>query len=175
MGKFAVIGVVIGIVLALGASAVFYALWTQNVARSTPFITQMQDWHDSMHAGGGMSGGMMGRGMPGGMMRRGGPPINSTPQPDESGPVNQTITITARNLRFEPTKVEVRAGQTVRFVIVNRDAVMHNIVSAQANIPLRLLPGGATESIVWTAPTAKGTYRALCTYHPGMTLDIEVR
>ena len=121
--------------------------------------------------GGGM---MQGRGGMGGMMGQGGNQGAPTAVPDDNRPVDQTIAIVAQNLRYQPASVEVKTGQTVRFVITNRDGFAHNFVSADAGIAERVIPAGASQSIVWTAPARQGTYRAQCTYHPGMIVDIAV-
>ena len=118
-------------------------------------------------------GGMMGGSGMGGMMGQGNLQPFATAAPDDNRAVDQTIEVVAQNMRFEPSRVTVRAGERVRFVITNRDGFAHNFVSPQANIGERVIAGGATQSLVWTAPARRGTYRAQCTYHPGMVLDIE--
>ena len=139
--------------------------------------------------------GMMGRG--GGMMGRGGMMGNGgmmggygqggynnqdqtapTAAPTQTGAtpaaVEQEIKITADKLRFNPARITVKAGSTVRFVITNNDSVMHNFYSQAANIPALALPANTTQTLVWTAPARDGTYTALCTLHPGMFMQIVV-
>jgi plastocyanin len=96
-------------------------------------------------------------------------PIGATPVP-----VDEEIQITAANVRFAPTQITVKPGETVRFTIANDDAVPHNFVSAEAGIPYLALPGGTTQTLTWTAPKAEGTYTAVCTFHPGMSLSINI-
>ncbi|MBI5879895.1 MAG: cupredoxin domain-containing protein [Chloroflexi bacterium] len=147
------------------------------------------NWFDQMHnsgmmngqghmgagAGGMMGGGyggMMGGGY-GGMMGRGSGSV-PTAVPDDNRPVDQTIELVAQNLRYQPVRVTLKAGQTVRLVVTNRDAFAHNLVGKEAGIAERVIAGGTTQSLVWTAPTRTGTYRVQCTYHPGMTIDLVV-
>ncbi len=123
----------------------------------------------------GGSGGMMrGPGGMGGMMGQGAGPAQPSAAPDDPRRVDQSVSIVAQNLRFVPARVAVPAGQTVRFTISNRDSFAHNFVSPQAGIGERVIVGGATAEVIWTAPTRSGTYRAQCTYHPGMVVDIAV-
>ncbi len=134
-----------------------------------------------------MGGGMMGRrmmgsvtgsGMMGGMMRGrsgnfGNDPYTS-PSPAPAGkPIDREIKITARNFQFDPARVTVKQGETVRFVIANQDPIPHDLVSRAGRISYTLLPPNATQSVVWIA-SARGTYPALCTFHPGMQLQILV-
>ncbi|MBI5054887.1 MAG: cupredoxin domain-containing protein [Chloroflexi bacterium] len=139
-----------------------------------------------MMGGGNGQGGMMGGGYgQGGMMGgfgQGG--YNNQDQtaptavPTQAGAVpatvDQEIKISADNLRFSPSRITVKAGSTVRFVITNNDSVPHNFFSQPANIPYLALPANTTQTLVWTAPTREGTYTALCTLHPGMILQIVV-
>ncbi len=125
-----------------------------------------------------MMGGVMGGGMMGRMMRgRSGnfgndPYINPSPAP-AGKPIDREIKITARNFQFDPARVTVKQGETVRFVIANQDPIPHDFVSRAARIGNTLLPPNATQSVVWIA-SARGTYPALCTFHPGMQLQILV-
>lgn len=89
--------------------------------------------------------------------------------------VDQEIKITADDLRFNPSRITVKAGSTVRFVITNNEAVPHNFFSQPANIPYLALPANTTQTLVWTAPSREGTYAALCTLHPGMVVTIAVK
>lgn len=123
-------------------------------------------------------GGMMGGPGRGGMMGGRGfgygyaPNVNATPVP-ASQPVDREIKITARNFQFDPARVTVKRGETVKFVIVNQDAVAHNFVSQDGNIAYAFLPANATQSVVWVAQE-KGTYTALCTFHAGMQMQVSV-
>jgi plastocyanin len=129
------------------------------------------------HMGGGMmGGGMMGRGMMGGYgYGQSAPTAVPTPVGATPIPVDEEIQITALKVRFSPAEIVVKPGETVRFVVTNNDAFLHNFVSQQAGIPLLNLPGNTTQTVTWTAPNAEGTYTALCTLHPGMNLTIAIK
>lgn len=136
-----------------------------------------------MMGGGHMGGGMMGNG---GMMGGGGmtggygygqsaPTAEPTPIGATPIPVDEEIQITALNLRFTPAEITVKPGETVRFVVTNNDPYLHNFVSQEAGISFLNLPGNTTQTVTWAAPAAEGTYTALCTLHPGMSLTITVK
>jgi plastocyanin len=164
MGKFRLIG--LGMVIGLITGGVVLA-GCSTLVNPSPML--------SPNNGGMMGGGMMtGQGGMGGMMGQGRSQGVPTAAPDDNRRVDQTIALVAQNLRYQPSRVEVKAGQTVRFVITNRDGFAHNFVSTDAGIAERVIAGGATQSMVWTAPARQGTYRAQCTYHPGMVLEIYV-
>ncbi|MBI4786314.1 MAG: cupredoxin domain-containing protein [Chloroflexi bacterium] len=118
--------------------------------------------------------GSPGRGMMGGMMGGYGfaPNVNATPVPSDK-PIDREIKITARNWQFDPPRMVVKKGETVRFTITNQDAVAHNFVSQDGDITYTFLPPNATVSVVWVAPE-KGTYLALCTFHAGMQMQVIV-
>ena len=122
----------------------------------------------------GHGGGMMGRG---GMMGGQGygipPTINSTPVPANQ-PIDREVKIVARGIQFEPTRVAIKRGETVKFTLVNQDAVAHNFESQDAEIAYTFLPANSTQSVVWAAPREAGTFTALCTFHAGMQIQIVV-
>ena len=129
--------------------------------------------------GNGVPGGMMGGGVPGGMMggygySQSAPTAEPTPIGATPMPVDEEIQITGANVRFAPTQITVRPGETVRFVVTNNDPFLHNFVSQEAGIPFLNLPGNTTQTVTWTAPKTVGTYTAVCTLHPGMSLSIVV-
>ncbi len=119
--------------------------------------------------------GMMGGTGRGGMMGGYGnaPNVNATPVP-ASQPIDREVKITARGLQFDPARVVVKKGETVKFTITNQDAVAHNFVSQDGNIAYVSLPPNATQSVVWAAPQTAGTFTALCTFHAGMQMQIIV-
>ena len=131
---------------------------------------------NGMMGGGGMMGGPGGGMMGGGMMRGRGygyaPSPNATPVPATQA-VDREIKIAARNSQFDPARVVVKQGETVKFVIANQDVIPHNLVSATGKIAYTFLPANATPSVVWVA-SEKGNYVALCTFHPGMQMQIVV-
>src|SRR3972149_5491354 len=81
-------------------------------------------------------GGMMGGGMMGGYgYNQSAPTAEPTPIGATPMPVDEEIRITAANVRFSPTQITVRSGETVRFVVTNNDPFLHNFVSPEAGIP----------------------------------------
>jgi plastocyanin len=125
---------------------------------------------------GGYGGWGMGPGMHAGMMGAyggWGDPYGVTP-PGTPVPVDQEIELVASNFRFDPARVTVTAGQTVRLVVANQDGVPHNLYGTDLPIAYAVLPAGLTRSVTFTAPTSPGTYLAVCTFHPGMAVEIVV-
>lgn len=116
-------------------------------------------------------GGMMSGGMMSGWNNT--PSVNATPVPSTQK-VNQEINVTARNFKFDPTRVEVKKGDTIKFNISNQDNFAHNAVSQDGKLAYTLLPANQTTSVVWTAPNQAGTYTVICTFHPGMQFTIVV-
>jgi plastocyanin len=122
-----------------------------------------------------LGGGMMGSGMMGGMAAgQSAPTAEPTPVGATPVAVSEEIHITAASARFTPTQVTVKPGAIVRFVVTNNDGFLHNFVSQPAGIPLLNLPVNTAQTVTWTAPTTAGTYSAVCTLHPGMSLTITV-
>jgi plastocyanin len=83
--------------------------------------------------------------------------------------------LTATDFRFDPATITVKAGEAVRLVIANQDGVPHNLYSPDVPIAYTPLLAGVIRSATFTAPTATGMYLAVCTFHPGMTLQIVVK
>lgn len=82
--------------------------------------------------------------------------------------------LTARNFQFDPTRVETKKGQRIKFNITNQDNFAHNAVSQNGNLAYTVLPANQMTSITWNAPTRAGTYTVICTWHPGMQFRIGV-
>lgn len=135
----------------------------------------------------GYGAGMMGRGMGSGMMGAYGSGhmggmmggydgwgYGVAPQ-GTPAPVDEEIQLTATDFRFDPATVTVKAGEAVRLVIANQDGVPHNLYSPDVPIAYTPLPAGVIRSATFTAPTVAGAYLAVCTFHPGMTLEIVVK
>lgn len=125
-----------------------------------------------MMNGNGMMGGIMGGGMMGGWNNT--PNVNATPVPSTQK-VDQEINLTTRNLQFAPTRVVVNAGETIKFTITNQDNLAHNAVSQDGKLAYTVLPANQTTSVVWVAPNQEGTYTIICTWHPGMQFQIDVK
>lgn len=60
------------------------------------------------------------------------------------GPGTTTVTVTVRDSRFTPDRIEVWAGTQVRFVVRNEDPIGHELVVGPESVHLR--HAGGTES-----------------------------
>jgi plastocyanin len=82
-------------------------------------------------------------------------------------------TVTLRDIAFNPAKVTIRHGGTVTFRWAD-GASPHNVTPARRGLRVRRL---ATRKAGTAAVrlTRRGTYRFICTIHPGMAGRIVVR
>lgn len=88
--------------------------------------------------------------------------------PALSGRPPTTHTVEIRRLRFEPSRLTVRAGDTI--VWINRDLVPHTVAPLD-----RAWSSGEmrqAESFRWIADEA-ATLTYFCEYHPGMRAVVE--
>ncbi len=113
---------------------------------------------------GGMMGGYGGRGFGNGVAPQGTPV-----------PADEEIQVEAANFRFDPATITVTSGETIRLIVANKDGVPHNVYSPEVALDYTLLPAGVVQPVTFTAPTTPGTYLAVCTFHPGMSLEIVVK
>jgi plastocyanin len=81
-----------------------------------------------------------------------------------------TVTVTMKNIQFDPQAVTVKVGQTVKWV--NEDDVQHDAdATSGADFNLDLIDKGGT--IEWKAEAA-GDVEYVCSVHPNMTGTITV-
>lgn len=174
--KFIAIGSLALVALALSACGVAQPRANDQTAGApSNIIGPGGMMNGGMMGSGHMDGGMMGGGMMGGYGDdQSAPTAEPTPLGATPVPVDVEIQITAFNLRFSPAQITVTPGETVRFVVTNSDAFLHNFVSQEAGIPFLNLPGNTAGTVTWAAPAQTGTYIAVCTLHPGMSLTIVV-
>lgn len=59
-----------------------------------------------------------------------------------AGPHERTIEIGIQHSRFSPTSIEVERGETVRFVVKNRDPIAHELIVGPMPVQLRHELGG---------------------------------
>ncbi len=52
--------------------------------------------------------------------------------PGKAAQVDRTIKITALDFRFDKTKLHVRAGETVRFIVINKGQLAHEFIIGDA-------------------------------------------
>ncbi len=88
------------------------------------------------------------------------------------------IRLVANGLKWDVKTLTLKAGEKVKFIIVNQDDETHNLW-----IPdLGLLPPGSpdistgrTTSFEWTVPNRPGTYKSWCGYHPSMIIEVIIQ
>ncbi len=177
----AMIGLVLAVAFTAGAQAQLPVAVVQHAAtQATPYPYSRGPWgyvYDGWGMGPGMMGpGMMGPGHMGGMMGGYGGWGNSNVAPQGTpAPVDEEIQLSAASFRFDPATITVKAGETVRLTVANKDGVPHNLYGANVALAYTLLPSGVSRSVTFTAPTTPGTYLAVCTFHPRMSLEIVVK
>jgi uncharacterized cupredoxin-like copper-binding protein len=67
-----------------------------------------------------------------GTMRHGAAPVYAFGEPGKAAKVDRAIAITMHDLSFEPSKVEVKRGETIRFVVVNASPIDHDFTIGDA-------------------------------------------
>ncbi|UTI64789.1 plastocyanin/azurin family copper-binding protein [Paraconexibacter antarcticus] len=88
-----------------------------------------------------------------------------------AAPASGGVTITMKNIAFDPKSVTVKAGTKVTWT--NGEAVGHNVTAkAGASFKSALLNQGQTFSFT---PKTAGTIKYTCTIHPGMDGTIVVQ
>ena len=90
--------------------------------------------------------------------------------PGKAAQVDRTIKITALDFRFDKTKLHVRAGETVRFIVINKGQLAHEFIigdakeQAEHEQEMQKMPGldmpnepngmmlkpGQTKTLIWT-------------------------
>lgn len=87
------------------------------------------------------------------------------------------IKLIGQNISFDQKEIAVKAGESVRFVLENRDDEKHNLVGTTqgANLLSADVDRGQTGKYEWTAPTTAGSYKVRCAYHPAMTFNVVVQ
>lgn len=88
----------------------------------------------------------------------------TAPQPT---PGSAQVRITARDLRFEPTSVEVPANSPVTVTLVNAAGVEHSFTADPVHASADADPG-EENTVTFTSP-ASGTIPFHCRWHPRMT------
>ena len=145
------------------------AVVQRAVAQSTPSPYSRGSWNG--YRGWGMGPGHMGGMMGGyGSWSYGYVAPQGTPVP-----VDEEIQLSAASFRFDPATVAVNTGETVRLTVANRDSVPHDLYGSNVALAYTLLPAGVAQSVTFAAPTTPGTYLTVCTFHPGMSLEVVVK
>lgn len=86
------------------------------------------------------------------------------------------IQIEMTNYKLAPATVEVKAGETVQFVLTNKSDTEHEFESDGGKFEEILVPAGKSRKVGWTAPNKAGEYEFECDMagHDGMTMTIHV-
>ncbi len=88
-----------------------------------------------------------------------------------SGPGGADATrIAMQDNTFEPATVNVTAGSPVEFELTNQGAASHNFTNEALGVSTGPLQAGDVATLTATIPS--GTSQFVCTWHPGMTIDV---
>jgi plastocyanin len=99
----------------------------------------------------------------------GGSKKSSTSSTSSSGGGGGGTTVSMKNIKFAPTSLTVKVGQTVTWT--NDDSVDHNVTASDGTFKSSNFGHGKTFS--WKA-TKAGTFKYTCTIHPGMVGTLTV-
>ncbi|HET7488728.1 MAG TPA: cupredoxin domain-containing protein [Acidimicrobiales bacterium] len=82
-----------------------------------------------------------------------------------AGGAAKTVTVNAVNFAYNPTEIQLTAGQDVQFQLVNGDGTTHNLTVEGLGVDQDAAAGKTAQAPVTKAPKA-GTYPFHCEYHP---------
>jgi plastocyanin len=99
----------------------------------------------------------------------GGSKKSSTSSTSSSGGGGGGTTVSMKNIKFAPTSLTVKVGQTVTWT--NDDSIDHNVTASDGTFKSSNFGHGKTFS--WKA-TKAGTFKYTCTIHPGMVGTLTV-
>lgn len=89
-------------------------------------------------------------------------PPSAQPGPTAASPTGAAaVTVTIVNFQFQPADFTIRPGGTV--TVVNTDTVEHTLTAQDRGFDTGPIAPGA--SATFTAPTQRGAYSYLCTFH----------
>lgn len=92
--------------------------------------------------------------------------------PDSADLVTRKVDVKAENTAFDPTAIQLKAGEAAEFVLTNADDIDHTLTIADLDVDIEA-GGKATESAS-TGVLEAGTYAFECTIHPNMKGTITV-
>lgn len=97
-----------------------------------------------------------------------------TPAPVVAG--SQTVNVVMGDFFFEPLAddVVVPTGKQITFKIENKGQAVHNLTSTDFGIKPYDVQALSSGEVTGGSPRA-GTYKFVCTYHPGMEVQVTVR
>jgi plastocyanin len=88
------------------------------------------------------------------------------------------LQIVANGLKWGVKTLTLRAGEKVRFTIVNQDDEKHNLISPETGLLPPASPdvdGGRSATFEWTVPNKPGRFKFTCIYHPAMVIDVTIQ
>jgi plastocyanin len=88
------------------------------------------------------------------------------PDEDTTGTDGNALEVTAVNLGFSPTTLEVEAGAEVELTFTNDDETQHSFTADDLGVDI-VLDGGTSESTTFTAPDSDVEWH--CKFHATMT------
>jgi len=79
-------------------------------------------------------------------------------------------TVSMQDDRFEPTSISVPAGTQVEIELRNDGQANHNFTSQDLNVSTGPMKAGDVTTVKLTVP--EGATQFVCTWHPGMVIDV---
>lgn len=73
----------------------------------------------------------------------------------------RTVTVEARELRFEPTTIRVRVGRPIHLELINNGYVSHNLEIPELEVATEMIPPGSSSNRTLRVDEP-GRYRFLC-------------
>lgn len=100
----------------------------------------------------------------------------TAPTPAPPAPASQTVKIVMGDFFFEPlaADVVVPARKPITFKIDNQGQAVHNLTSTDFGIKPYDVQALSKGEVTGGSP-GPGTYKFICTYHPGMEVNVTVR
>ena len=92
-------------------------------------------------------------------------PAQAVAQPAPSAPVAGEVKIVATDLKFTPTTIQAKVGQSLKVVLENKGVIEHDIAfpAVKADKSLKAVAkAGQTATLEFT-PTAAGSFDYICT------------
>ncbi|HEX2701422.1 MAG TPA: cupredoxin domain-containing protein [Acidimicrobiales bacterium] len=85
--------------------------------------------------------------------------------PGNSDLVTKKVDLKAAGFAFDPTAIQLTAGEAAQFVITNGDSVEHNLTVEGIDVD-QDVEAGKTAQAPATKALEAGTYKFHCEYHP---------
>ncbi len=104
------------------------------------------------------------------------PPVPVAQAPAPGGA--RGVRIVANGLKWGVKTLTLRAGEKVRFTIVNQDDEKHNLISPETGLLPPASPdvdGGRSATFEWIVPNKPGRFKFTCIYHPAMVIDVTIQ